>query len=85
MVKKFIGLVALFMNLGGKIAGNNPVMLMGALTTAYGIGQVAAPLYSVALIEHFKTYDYTLYVTAFIVSGGIVLLILTKIFKLKGE
>ena len=81
----FIGLVALFMNLGGKIAGNNPVMLMGALTTAYGIGQVVAPLYSVALIEHFKTYDYTLYVTAFIVSGGIVLLIFTKIFKLKGE
>ena len=81
----FIGLVALFMNLGGKIAGNNPVMLMGALTTAYGIGQVTAPLYSVALIEHFKTYDYTLYVTAFIVSGGIALLILTKILKLKGE
>ena len=81
----FIGLVALFMNLGGKIAGNNPVMLMGALTTAYGRGQVAAPLYSVALIEHFKTYDYALYVTAFIVSGGIALLILTKILKLKGE
>ena len=81
----FIGLVALFMNLGGKLAGNNPVMLMGALTTAYGIGQVAAPLYSVALIEHFKSYDYTLYVTAFIVFGGIVLLIFTKIFKLKGE
>lgn len=81
----FIGLVALFMNLGGKLAGNNPVMLMGALTTAYGIGQVAAPLYSVALIEHFKSYDYTLYVTAFIVFGGIVLLIFTKILKLKGE
>ena len=81
----FIGLVALFMNLGGKLAGNNPVMLMGALTTAYGIGQVTAPLYSVALIEHFKSYDYTLYVTAFIVFGGIVLLSFTKILKLKGE
>ena len=81
----FVGLVALFMNLGGKLAGNNPVMLMGALTTAYGIGQVVAPLYSVALIEHFKSYDYTLYVTAFIVFGGIVLLIFTKILKLKGE
>lgn len=81
----FVGLVALFMNLGGKLAGNNPVMLMGALTTAYGIGQVSAPLYSVALIEHFKTYDYALYLTAFIVFGGIVLLLLTKIFKLKGE
>ena len=81
----FVGLVALFMNLGGKLAGNNPVMLMGALTTAYGIGQVTAPLYSVALIEHFKNYDYALYVTALIVFGGIVLLIFTKIFKLKGE
>ena len=81
----FVGLVALFMNLGGKLAGNNPVMLMGALTTAYGIGQVTAPLYSVALIEHFKTYDYALYLTALIVFGGIVLLLLTKIFKLKGE
>jgi MFS family permease len=81
----FVGLVALFMNLGGKLAGSNPVMLMGALTTAYGIGQVTAPLYSVVLIEHFKTYDYALFVTAFIVFGGIVLLMLTKLLKLKGE
>ena len=40
----FVGLVALFMNLGGKLAASNPVMLMGALTTAYGIGQVTVPL-----------------------------------------
>lgn len=81
----FVGLVALFMNLGGKLAGNNPVLLMGALTTAYGIGQVLAPLYSVALIEEFKNYDYVLFVTAFIVSIGILLLIFAKVFKLKGE
>lgn len=81
----FVGLVALFMNLGGKLAGSNPVLLMGALTTAYGIGQVLAPLYSVALIEQFKNYDYVLFVTAFIVSIGILLLIFTKVFKLKGE
>ena len=73
------------MNLGGKLAGNNPVMLMGALTTAYGIGQVTAPLYCVALIEHFKTYEYALFVTAFIVFAGIILLSFTKILKLKGE
>lgn len=81
----FVGLVALFMNLGGKLAGSNPVLLMGVLTTAYGIGQVLAPLYSVALIEQFRNYDYVLFVTAFIVSMGILLLILTKVFKLKGE
>ncbi len=81
----FIGLVALFMNLGGKLAGNNPVVLMGAITTAYGIGQVSAPLYSVALVDIYGNYTYALYVTAFIVSCGIALLVLTKLFGMKGE
>jgi MFS family permease len=78
----FIGLVALFMSLGGKLAAHNPVILMGALTTAYGVGQVLAPLYSVALIEKFGNYDYALYLTAFIVSGGVALLIISKILKI---
>lgn len=74
----FVGLVALFMNLGGKLAGKNPVMLMGALTTAYGIGQVAAPLYAVSLTEWTGNYDYALYVTAAIVSSGVIMLLLAK-------
>ncbi|WP_428023443.1 YbfB/YjiJ family MFS transporter [Arcobacter sp.] len=78
----FIGLVALFMSLGGKLAGSNPVILMGALTTAYGVGQVLAPLYSVALIEKFGNYDYALFLTAFIVSSGVVLLLISKILKI---
>lgn len=80
----FVGLVALFMNLGGKIAGANPVFLMGALTTAYGIGQVIAPLYSVSLTETYNTYNYALFVTATIVSSGVlVLLYAKKIMKLE--
>lgn len=74
----FIGLVALFMNLGGQLAGKNPVVLMGSMTAAYGIGQVFAPLYSVALIEHFGNYNSTLYVTAFIVFIGILFLLYAK-------
>lgn len=77
----FIGLVALFMNLGGHLAGKNPVVLMGAMTASYGIGQVLAPLYSVALIEHYKNYNTTLYLTAFIVFIGIVFLLFTKRLK----
>ncbi|EIF51611.1 YbfB/YjiJ family MFS transporter [Sulfurovum sp. AR] len=80
----FIGLVALFLNLGGQLAGKNPVVLMGSMTAAYGIGQVGAPLYSVALINHFGNYNSTLYVTAFIVFLGIVFLAYAKrINKLK--
>ncbi|MGP2657335.1 YbfB/YjiJ family MFS transporter [Malaciobacter sp. WC5094] len=74
----FVGLVALFMNLGGQLAKKNPVMLMGALTTAYGIGQVAAPLYAVSLTKLTGNYDYTLYLTAAIVSFGVLLLLFSK-------
>ena len=74
----FIGLVALFMNLGGQIAGKNPVVLMGAMTAAYGVGQVSAPLYSVALVEYFGNYNATLYLSAFIVFLGIVFLAYAK-------
>lgn len=77
----FTGLVALFMNLGGKLAGKNPVMLMGALTTAYGIGQVTAPLYAVSLTDWTGNYDYALYVTAVIVLIGVILLLGAKKFK----
>lgn len=69
-----IALVALFMTLGGQIAPKNPVVLMGALTTFYGVGQVFAPLYSVKLIAIYGNYDTTLYVTATIVVIGILFL-----------
>ncbi len=74
----FIGLVALFMHLGGKLAAPNPVVLMGSMTAAYGIGQVAAPLYSVALIDYFGNYNTTLYLTASIVFLGILFLLYAK-------
>jgi predicted MFS family arabinose efflux permease len=75
----FIGLVALFMNFGGQLAGKNPVFIMGTITAAYGVGQVIAPLYCVALIEHFKNYNAALYLTAFIVCCGILLLKYAKV------
>ena len=74
----FVGLVALFMNLGGKLAGKNPVMLMGALTTAYGIGQVTAPLYAVSLTQLTGNYNYALYLTALIVLFGVCILLIAK-------
>ncbi|MDC0407235.1 YbfB/YjiJ family MFS transporter [Candidatus Thioglobus sp.] len=79
----FVGLVALFMHLGGKLAGKNPVMLMGALTTAYGIGQVGAPLYAVTLTDQSGDYNQALYVTAIIVFSGVIMLLATKIFNIK--
>jgi predicted MFS family arabinose efflux permease len=70
----FIGLVSLFMNFGGQLAGKNPVFIMGVITAAYGVGQVVAPLYCVALIAQFNNYNAALYLTAFTVLCGILLL-----------
>lgn len=74
----FIGLVALFLNLGDQLAEKNLVVLMGSMTAAYGIGQVAAPLYSIALIDYFGNYNATLCLTALIVLIGISLLLCIK-------
>ncbi|RUM62848.1 MAG: MFS transporter [Sulfurimonas sp.] len=78
----FIGLVALFMNLGGQISKHNPVILMGSMTAAYSIGQIGAPLYSVALIAEFGNFNTSLYLTAFIVFIGVLLMFLTKYNKI---
>jgi len=70
----FIGLVALFMSFAGQLSSKNPVFIMGTITAAYGIGQITAPLYCVALIGVFNSYNPALYLTAFIVTIGILLL-----------
>lgn len=74
----FIAHVALFMHYGGKLAGKNPVIFMGAMTAAYGIGQVTAPLYSVYFYEKQGSYDMALYTTASIAFLGIVFLLFAK-------
>jgi predicted MFS family arabinose efflux permease len=77
----FVGLVALFIHLGGKLAQHNPIVLMGALTAAYGVGQVGAPLYAVTLTNWSGNYNYALYVTALIVFSGVLMLLTTKMSK----
>jgi len=77
----FVGLVALFIHLGGKLAHHNPIVLIGALTAAYGLGQVGAPLYAVALTNWSGNYNYALYVTALIVFSGALMLLTTKMSK----
>jgi len=74
----FIGLVALFMNKAGQISKNNPVIIMGSMTAAYGIGQVLAPLYSIYYINKYGNYDITLYITAGIVFIGVLLIFIAK-------
>jgi predicted MFS family arabinose efflux permease len=74
----FIGLVALFMNYGGHLAAKNPVFIMGAITSAYGVGQITAPLYSIAFIAVVTSYNPALYLTACIVFIGVLLLAFAK-------
>lgn len=81
----FLGLVALFMNLGGKLSEKNPVVLMGIITSAYGVGMILAPLYCVALYEKYNSYTYSLFLTAFIVLLGTLLLTYAKNLRITKE
>lgn len=74
----FVGLVALFMNYGGQLAAKNPIFIMGAITSAYGVGQILAPLYCIAFIDWFNSYNPALYLTAMIVFVGVLLLAFSK-------
>lgn len=74
----FIGLVALFLHLGSLASAKNPLVLMGALTTAYGFGQILAPLYSTYFAQKYNSYDYALYITAIIVFFGIIFMQISK-------
>lgn len=74
----FAGLVSLFMHLGGTLSKDNPVVLMGAITTAYGIGQISAPLYSVKLLAISGNYHSALWLTAAIVFSGALLMMVSK-------
>lgn len=76
----FIGLVSLFMHLGGKLSGGNPAVLMGALTAGYGIGQVGAPLFSIKMVAATASYNLALYTTAAIVFTGVLLMLIGKRF-----
>lgn len=74
----FAGLVSLFLALGGKLGGKNPVVIMGALTTAYSVGQIIGPLYAVALAQWKGDFTLSLLVTAVIVFGGALLVFVAK-------
>ena len=73
----FVALVALFMTLGGSMT-NHPVIVMGAITTAYGIGQVTGPLYAVALTTTQGSYNATLLLTAAMVLLGASMMWITR-------
>lgn len=77
----FISHVALFMHYGGKISEKNPVVLMGALTAVYSVGQVSAPLYSVYFYNQYQNYNATLYMTACIVFLGLMAMLYAKRLK----
>lgn len=72
------GIVALFLNLAGNLVKENAVLLISILTIAYGLGQIIAPIYTVALTSLSGNYDLALYLTAGIVLVGILLMYTSK-------
>ena len=74
-----MGLTALFMNYGARIAPKSSTATMGALTAAYSIGTIIAPLYCAKLFSLYQSYNPALLLTAFFVMISAVLVIWVKV------
>lgn len=70
----FIGIVSLTLALVGRKYPANPVRAMARLTLGYGSAQVLAPITAGGIAEATGSYSGALYLTAAIITSGMVLL-----------
>ncbi|MDA3043915.1 MULTISPECIES: YbfB/YjiJ family MFS transporter [unclassified Campylobacter] len=76
-----MGLTALFMSYGASLAPKSSAPIMSALTAAYAIGTIIAPLYCAKIFNIYQSYDRALVLTAIFVGLSALSLGVIKFFK----
>ncbi len=71
----FIGIVTLAFTLGRQLSGGASARVIGALTAAYGLGQIIGPLPAGVIVTRTGSFDAALAGAAAAVLAGVVLLI----------
>ena len=66
----FIGLVSLVLTMAGRFYPTRPAKMMGKMTIAYGVAQIAAPAVTGLLAEQSGTYADGLYLAAAVMMLG---------------
>jgi len=74
----FIGIVSLVLTMAGRYYPTRPAKMMGKMTIAYGVAQIIAPIITGVLAQSSGNYNDGLYLAAFIMLLGTVLM-----FRLK--
>ena len=72
----FIACVSLVLTMAGQFYPSNPGKFMGKMTLSYGIAQIIAPACTGLLAQSFGNYNLGLYLSAFIMFLGSLMLIL---------
>lgn len=74
----FIGLVSLVLTMAGRFYPTRPAKMMGKMTIAYGVAQIAAPAVTGMIAEVTGTYANGLYIASAVMLLGAVLMLLIK-------
>lgn len=75
----FVGIVSLTLSMAGRRFPVNPAKAMARMTLSYGLAQIAAPAVAGYIAQHSGTYRGALYMAAFMMVIGMVLLLFLRI------
>ena len=78
----FIGIVSLVLTMAGRYYPTRPAKMMGKMTIAYGVAQIAAPALIGSLAQYTGGYGVGLYLAAAVMAVGMGLLIRLKAYAL---
>lgn len=77
----FIGIVSLVLSMAGRYYPTRPAKMMGKMTISYGIAQILAPAVTGLLAEHSGNYSDGLYLAAFMMAMGSLLMFRLKMLE----
>ena len=80
----FIGAVSLVLTMAGRYYPTRPAKMMGKMTIAYGIAQIAGPAVTGTLAARGGSYADGLYMAAAVMTVGTVLVVVLKVMAARG-
>ncbi|NMG31851.1 YbfB/YjiJ family MFS transporter [Aromatoleum evansii] len=81
----FIGAVSLVLTMAGRYYPTRPAKMMGKMTIAYGIAQIAGPAVTGTIAAHGGSYADGLYMAAGVMAVGTVLVLVLRVMAARGR
>lgn len=75
----FMGIVAMVLMYGGRLAGSRPTQLMGFLTACFGVAQIIGPAVAGWMAEQQGNFNQSLMIAAIITITGAILIGLARL------